>query len=235
MFFTSRTKLKQCPEITINGQKIKNVHKFKYLGVTLDSTLTFKYHISTFANSMRFNIASYRYIRNSLTLEASSTYLNAMIVSHLSYCITSWSQASKTTQKSLESLYKRSLKIHDKKPRHYHHCNILLTHNILSFENLITHSNICLLFKIIHNTAPPPLRHFVKLSSEVMTRTTRSTTQGACRIPVRKKAIGQSSFTYIAIKQWNELPTELTTITNFHTFSRSTKQWLLAQQCCTHL
>ena len=140
---------------------------------------------------MKFNLANYRHIRNSLTLHASNIYLTAMILSHLSYCMSSWSQAGTTTQRPLESLYKTTLKIHDKKSRHYHHCNVLNKYNMLNFENLILHSNLCLIHKIIHNAAPPPLRKLVTLNSEVAARVTRSTTQGACSIPQRRTAFGQ--------------------------------------------
>lgn len=63
---------------------------------------------------------------------------------------------------------------------------------------------------------------------------TRSTIQGACRIPQSRAAFGPSSFIFTAIKQWNSLPTEFTKTTNFHTCSSSTKQWILAQRYSTH-
>ena len=159
--------------ITIDGQNILNVDEVKYLGVILDQNLTFKSHIKKLSNTLKLNISNFRYIRKSLTTEASSTYLNAMIIPHFRYCMTSWSQACRSTLKPLEILYKRSLKVHDQKPRQYHHCRILSKYNILSFENIITHSNLCLLFKIIHGAAAPPLRKFISLSSEATSRVTR--------------------------------------------------------------
>ena len=59
-----------------------DVEQFKYLGVTLDPTLSFKGHVKKLSNTLKHNLANFRYIRNSLTIEASSTYLNAMIISH---------------------------------------------------------------------------------------------------------------------------------------------------------
>ena len=49
---------------------------FKYLGVTLDQTLNFKNHVKKLNNTLKFNLINYRHIRNSLTVEASHTYLN---------------------------------------------------------------------------------------------------------------------------------------------------------------
>ena len=100
MFFTNRVKLKECPDVSVNGQTINNVDKFKYLGVTLDPTLSFKNHVKK---------------------------LNAMIMPHFLYCITSCSQSNKTV---LKSQYKSALKIHDKKPQRYHHCHILNKYEI---------------------------------------------------------------------------------------------------------
>jgi len=45
MFFTNRSKLNTYPEVLVNGQYIKHVDTFKYLGVTLDSMLSFKGHV----------------------------------------------------------------------------------------------------------------------------------------------------------------------------------------------
>ena len=234
MFFTNRCKLKSYPDIVVNGQKIKHVEQFKYLGVTLDPTLSFKGHVKKLSNTLKYNLANFRYIRNSLTLEASSTYLNAMIKPHFLYCVTSWSQACKTVTKPLELLYKSSLKIHAKKPRHYHHCHVLAKYDILSFENLIIHSNVCLLHKIIHNAYAPPLKKFVTLCSENTVRLTRSVTRGECSIPQRRTQFGSSSFSCVAMSQWNVLPTELILCTNPHTFSCLSKRWLLSKQVCTH-
>lgn len=235
MFFTNRFILKTYPEILVNGQLIKHVDKFKYLGVILDSTLSFKGHVKKLCNKLKFNLVNFRYIRNSLTTEASSTYLNAMIIPHFLYCITSWSQACKTVIKPLESLYKNCLKIHDKKTRYYHHCQILVKYDILSFDNLIKHSNVSLLHKIIYSATAPPLKKFVTLCSEKTVRTTRSVTRGECSFPQCKTQFGSSSFSCVAMRQWNTLPTEHILCTDSHTFSCLTKSWLLSKQVCTHL
>ena len=92
---------------------IKNVNEFKYLGVILDITLTFKSHIKKMSHI--YNLSNFRHIRNSLTVEASKTYFNAMILSYYHYCILCWSQASKSVLKSIRSLHKQALKILDRK------------------------------------------------------------------------------------------------------------------------
>lgn len=53
---------------------------------------------------------------------------------------------------------------------------------------------------------------------------------GECRITQCKGSLGQSSYTFMAIKHWNNLATELITTAHFLTFSHPTKQWIFTQQ-----
>ena len=177
---------------------------------------------------------NYKHIKNSLTTEDSYTYLNTMIIPHLLYCMSSWSQVFKTSLKPLESLNKRALKIHDKKPRLYHHCNILNKYIFFSFDNLIKFNQISSLFKIIHNLSAPPLRKFITLSAEQISRSTRSTVRGECIVPRCRTTFGQQSFTYKAVSLWNTLPSEIMACTDYSSFRRLTRTWLLSQQACTH-
>lgn len=48
-------------------------------------------------------------------------FMHAMILSHMSYCITCWGQAGEIAIKPLESLYKQTLKTQYEKPIHHHH------------------------------------------------------------------------------------------------------------------
>ncbi len=69
------------------------------------------------------------FTRDSLSMQAAKLYFNAMNIPHLTYCLTSWAQASTTTLKSIQSLHKQVLKTFDEKPKSYHHCNILSKHH----------------------------------------------------------------------------------------------------------
>ena len=170
----------------------------------------------------------------SLTVEASKTYFNAMILSYYHYCISCWSQASKSVLKPIRSLHKQALKILDRKSRQYHHCDILNKYKMLSFDNLMLYSDVRLVYKIIHNAAPPPLKNFVKLRSEHTIRASRSVSSGDCNIPKHSSGFGQSAFSFKAIKSWNNLPTYLKLCTDFNVFSCEVKKWILRNQTCQH-
>ncbi len=97
MFFTKR----QCniaSNITILGKNIATVPEVKYLGIITDSNLTFKTHKNV-RQRVKFSLANFKYIRNTMTFNSAKFYVNAMIMSHLAYCFTSWGQTNSSTLK----------------------------------------------------------------------------------------------------------------------------------------
>ena len=121
MCFSIREKVLDKFHITIDAKEIDVVNDFKYLGVTLDSRLKFDIHIKKLSKTVKTSLNCFRLIRSCLSFKAAHLYLHAMVLSHLSYCITSWSQATDSTIKPLFSLYKQALNILDQKPQKWHH------------------------------------------------------------------------------------------------------------------
>ena len=232
MFFTKR----QCdivPNITIAGQNISIVPQFKYLGIIIDSTLSFKAHIKKVCHRVKFSLANFRYIRNTLSTTAAKLYMDAMIVSHLTYCLTTWGHTNSSSLKPLATLYNRTVKVLDRKPNSTHHCTILNNRKLLSWEDTIKYKNICLVHKILHNTAPPPLNSLTILRNN-SSQNTRSMTRGDLLVPFRKSTFGQLSFSVVAIKNWNSLPAHLKDIHTYATFTKHLKTWLSDNYNCKH-
>jgi len=105
----------------------------------------------------QFNLQHFKQIRPFLTVNAAKSYLHCMILSHIEYCFTNWSFACATNLKPIEQLYKRAIKVFDRKPNSYHHCTILEKHNFLSFDNFKSFKSICFIYKCLHGLAPPSL------------------------------------------------------------------------------
>ena len=106
MFFSKSANKDSEPAMLLAGRKLLVMNEYKYLGIVIDSQLTFKTQVKKVVNRIKFN---FRYIRNNLTNEASKLYMHAMILSHINCCLTSWTQTSITTLQSVERLYKQAL------------------------------------------------------------------------------------------------------------------------------
>lgn len=233
MYFTKTNKESNNPDIYVSGQSLQIVTQYKYLGLKIDSQLTFKAHIESISKKVKMNLATFRVIRNDMSTDAAKMFLNSMIFSHFNYCISSWSQASQSNKRPLEVLYKRAIKVMDKKPRHYHHCMILKKHNILNWDSFQRFADLCLFYKVLNNLAPPPLMEFIcqKNSRE---RLTRSSTRADCVIPLRNSSFSQSAWSVKGAKEWNSMPVAVKQQTTYKTFTTHLKTCLIQKYTCQH-
>lgn len=202
--------------------------------LVLDKTLSFEKHISKLIRTVKFNLSQFRYIRHQMSTDAAKLYMHAMIFSHFTYCITSWSLSTNEAVQPLRSLYKQALKVLDKKPFSYHYCNIVKKYNLLTFENFIFFSNVSLMYKVFNNLAPPPLKKFVQKHNEVCERTTRASNKGDCYVQYRKSKFGRECFSIKAANMWNSLPTNIRECETLQQFKYSVKKWLKDNQSCNH-
>ncbi len=218
----------------LKGVELEWVPQFKYLGVILDSNLTFKKHLKKVTNTINFNLRNFRQIRPYLTIEAAEAYLHCMIFSHMEYCFTNWSFVDVTTIKPIEQLFKRAIKIFDKKPNSFHHCTILEKHHLLSFGNFRNFKNACLVYKCLNGLAPPPLMEFIHRKRD-SGHGTRSVSRGDCEIGFRKTTFSQNVLSIKGCQFWNHLPASIREIPTYGAFKGQLKQWLKPTQTCNHL
>lgn len=105
MMFSKKPTELQRSNVFLDGVELSLVKEFKYLGLTLDPTLTFKKHTKRLTKTVNFNVVNFRQVRPFMTLYAARMFLHSMILSHIEYCITTWSLAAGTTLKPIESFF----------------------------------------------------------------------------------------------------------------------------------
>lgn len=209
------------------------VNEFKYLGITLDPQLKFDTHIKKLSKTVKTSLNCFRLIRSCLSFKAAHLYLHAMVLSHLSYCIAAWGQATDSATRPLFSLHKQALKILDQKPQKWHHCKIIEKYNLLTFSNFKKFSFLKVVFKCLNGLAPHVMSQIFKKTDNPRTMT-RSRTNHNCQIPRCRTTFGQSSLSVQSTHLWNSLPSEIKSQTELKRFSVKVKHWLKQQQKCEH-
>ncbi len=114
----------------------------------------------------------------------------------------------------------------------YHYCTILKKFNLLHFDSFVFYSDVCLMYKIIHNLAPPPLRGC--LAHNGSAGRTRASARGDFVPQYRKTVFGQTAFSVRVVRLWNSLPTNIRSIDRYAVFKINLKHWLLLEQICNH-
>ena len=113
MLFGSTKKLKNTPlpNLNLNGNDLEYVTHYKYIGMILDSTLTFKTQIQNTIKIVAHKISLLQKIRNNINENAAIQLYNSMIIPYLDYGdIITYNIPDKYFTK-LQTLQDRALKI----------------------------------------------------------------------------------------------------------------------------
>ena len=98
--------------------------------------------------------------------------------------------------------------------------------NWLPVDKRVEQIMMCHTFKIKHNLAPDYVDNFLVSQDAVHSYSTRLRQKGGFSLP-KVKGSGSKSFSFLAAKLWNILPSHLTDITRFHQFKVAIKSHFL--------
>jgi len=174
--------------LRLNGKTIKRVFEFRYLGVIIDTNLTFKAHLTT-VTTARMNSATYKLqtVKIHVSEYVMGILFNAYVLSIYDYCIEVWCVHSLVELNILQSKVYRFLfsyinptlsRKYKKSPRSMalHSIHGQNMHSLLRFNLLSIHDRM--IWTILKNeygyrhTIIPGLKSMFAFSSN--TRSTRS-------------------------------------------------------------
>lgn len=104
-FHSSRKSLSYVDPITFANQDLVITKTYKYLGVLLDTHLTYRDHISNLTKKLNQKLYVYNKNRSYLSFSVSETYLHAIVFSTMSYCLPIWSLTIKEITEPIARLY----------------------------------------------------------------------------------------------------------------------------------
>ena len=113
MLFGARVKLKNssCTKLVINDVYIDFVHQYKYLGVILDSHLTFNKHLNNIIKITAHKINLLSKVRQYLTINACTNIYKTMILPYFDYGDILFINSPKKLLDRLDRLQRRALRI----------------------------------------------------------------------------------------------------------------------------
>ncbi len=76
---------------------------------------------------------------------------------------------------------------------------------LLYYWHLTIFADVCLMYKLFHDLAPPPFKQCVTFCKYNI-RQTRSPARGDCSTTFKKTVFGQSAFSVRAAERWNVIP-----------------------------
>ncbi|HBI39884.1 MAG TPA: hypothetical protein DDY16_02905 [Tenacibaculum sp.] len=192
----------------------------KYLGLVLDSRLTFNEHIDYIKKKVSKRIGAMYRSKSLLPLKFRKMFANALMLPHFDYLDTIWSRTYKKRLGDLDIIYKKVAKI--ALDTHTRERSIEVYKNMgwlpLHLRRQLHLSSY--MYRILHEACP---KHFIGKFSYI---SGGSRNAENCNL-YTPKSRSHKEFSYLGAKAWNIIPSTLRDCESVNKFSKIYKQSLM--------
>ena len=214
--------------IVFNGAYYPPCSHVKYLGVILDSHLSFSANVTLTSNSCFAMLRRIRSVKSSLTQPLLKSLISSLVLSRLDYCISVLAGLPASTLWRLQRVIHASARLVFGARRWDHVGPLLRDLKWLPIKDRIESRLATLAFLCREGLAPSYLSSELHNSSSAPGRASlRSASSGRLCLPrCRRSTFGGRAFPSTATRAWNRLPPEVILCKNEASFKASLKLFL---------
>ena len=219
-------------DIKIDDTVLKSVKCTKYLGVLIDSELTWKEHIDhLYRKLLKFSGVFYR-LRHILPYEVLKMIYFAFVYPQVLYGIEVYANTCKSYLKKLTVLNNKLLRIVQNRHIKTRVANLYKTFNTLPVSALHHYQLLLFVHKCLYcnHMMPNIFNGYFARNSSLYTRITRS--YHKLHMYSVRSTYGLRCSRFKASQLWNNLPTKLTNINSNYIFKRELKYHMLQNMGC---
>ena len=166
IFKSKQKKFEGDLKIKLCGKRLYPTESVKYLGVKIDTNLSWQYHVNDLSIKLNRANALLSKIRKFVSLKILQSIYFAIFDSYLSYCCLFWAQNCTTIQRII-MLQKKLIGIINFQPRNFHTSLLFQKKNfILKFQDKIFLENASFISKSLNNLLPPVFNTWSILASD---------------------------------------------------------------------
>ena len=217
ILFSNRNFDYEVNPIKLNHETLNFSNCCKFLGVFIDSKLTFKDHISFVASKLPRGACILYRIRGRLPIEGRLNYYYAMLYPYLSYSSLVWGNTYMTHLVPIITQQKRIIRIIAGEGGQAHCDPLFVQFGLLKVEDIIKYQLLCYMFRKVHNEGDVyPIHNY-------------NTRNAHLQRPSLHRLTGtQHAISFMGPSLWNGLPARISGITGFFRFKRSLKAHFLS-------
>ena len=190
-------------DLQFGSTTLTEVNELEILGVTIDSKLTWKKHVSNIASRAGQKLGALRRVANKLDKRGRATVYKAQVRSVMEYASLAWMSASPTTLGLLDSIQRKALRVIGVDE---HEATSELNISTLHQRRQVAAATV--LYKMHTSLCPTDLRSLLP-QPYVVRRATRSSMSMPCHalaVPVSRTISTGRTFIHAAVHVWNSLP-----------------------------
>ena len=229
MIFTTNTNVASKElHITVNGTRIQQVTSIRYLGIHLDSKLSWGNHTTEVCKTIAPKVGLLKRLKHMLPVESLINVYQSVVQSHIDYCLPVWGYACDVHINKVQRLQNRAARIikvnYSREIRGIELVGQLGWFNVKERRDYCTALTV---FKSINGLSPVYMNDLFTFTRDIIERNTRSAEIGDLYVPTTVKHVYQQSIQYNGAKMWNALPQRVRNSSTLPDFKMSLKKYIL--------
>lgn len=209
-------------ELTVMSNNILAIDEIKLLGVTIDNKLTFSSHIKLVLSKIHAKMAALRRIRNFIDSNTALKLYKSYILPHFDYCSPLLIGINNTLSDKLEHTNYYVLRTLFNLPKSISYEQILSQYNLDS----IKHRRLVQALTLVYKGYPNYISNMFRIKN--CAYNLRGVGSRLDQ-PAPNTSSKHRSFSYIACRLWNNLPSHVREATNLKNFLSQLKKVKLSQ------
>ena len=224
MIFGVHAKETVIHDIMIDGVKIEFVTQCTFLGVEIDSKLTWKKHVQKLCTNISSVIGVIYRIRDKINTKTAWMIYDALIASQLNYCNIVWGCGYKTDLDSLYVLQKRAWRLCLRLPRRTDTQLLLIKSNRPSVYDLNNILVTNFVYSAINKILPSIFDTFFTLTRNIHTHDSRR--KSNLQTVLATSNVRKFSLAVRGVSLWNSLPDDVKESPSLAQFKRTYRESL---------
>ena len=207
-------------DVYIDNTPLKQVEECNFLGITLDSKLKFKSHISLVECRVSKLTGIFFKLRTTLTQDCIRQIYLSLVYPHLLYCVSIWGGTFDSFLNNLSISQKKLIRIMTYNHRFAHTDPLFKNLNLLKLHDIISMQTYFFVYKSLNHQSIISNFHYMQTNQN----TRRPNT---LRLPQCRTSHTQRFLTYRGANIWNNLPDEIKIVNNFQLFKTKIRNMFL--------
>ena len=212
-------------KLELNNYEIKHSPQNKFLGVYIDESLSWKYHISEICNKLAKVVGIIYRLQNVLPENILLTLYNTLFLPHITYCNINWANCAKTFSDRIYKLQKKAVRLITHSAYNSHSSPLFARLNILTIHDVNKLQVGTFMYMCKNNLLPSFVKVNFSTNSVYHSYSTRRAND--YHLPKVRTSIAQMNLNFNGPKVWNALPTDLKNCNSLPCFKRKYKKHLI--------
>ena len=208
MVFHTHNRSVSYPDLQINGNKIERVTEFNFLGLVLQSNLSWNKHINHISLKVSKAIGIIYRLKSVYPLAVLLTLYNTLVLPYFNYCILSWGSKIKENHQ-LYLLQKKAVRIITHSNYIAHTEPLCKQYGIIKLTDMFSLAIWKFYYKLMNNQLPTYFSQMKPVLPIICTR--YEVRNPMFHLPDIRHSFGEQSIGYCLIKQLNAEEGSLTT------------------------